>query len=80
MWWFTLVQAGQTPVSLEDFKTAITIEFVPDDPTCRAHDGLRRVKQSGSVSKYLSEFRNTTTVTLQTNKNDRAECNGIPCH
>lgn len=35
-------------------------EFIPKDHEQRARDRLRNLKQSGSVSKYLSEFRNIT--------------------
>ena len=58
VWWYTMVQSNQTPATWADFKVAITREFVPEDHVRRARDKLRKLRQTGSVSKYLSEFRN----------------------
>lgn len=58
IWWFTIVQSGNVPSSWSDFKSLVLQEFVPSDHQTRARDKLRRLKQTHSVSKYLSEFRN----------------------
>lgn len=36
----------------------VMTEFVPEDHVRRARDRLRRLKQTTSVPKYISEFRN----------------------
>lgn len=58
VWWYTLVQSNQAPGTWNDFKSAIVREFVPEDHVRSARDKLRKLRQTGSVSKYLSEFRN----------------------
>ena len=57
VWWYTMVQAGQTPESWDQFKAAMIKEF-PEDHVRRAQDRLRKLKQISSVFRYLSEFRN----------------------
>lgn len=57
-WWYTVVQSGQTPSTWEEFRIMVLNEFVPSDHVRRARDKLRRLRQTASVSKYLSEFRN----------------------
>lgn len=59
-WWFTVVRSGQIPSSWNDFKALVVNEFIPNDHERRARDKLRRLKQTLSVSKYLSECRNCT--------------------
>lgn len=61
-WWFTIVQSNQVPSSWNNFRTLLLQEFVPHDHERRARDKLRRLKQTQSVSKYLSEFRNSTLM------------------
>lgn len=46
------------PTTWDLFKAVVVKEFVPDDHVRRARDKLRKLKQTSSVSKYLSEFRN----------------------
>ena len=53
-----MVQSGLSPKTWPQFCESIHREFVPSDYVRRARDRLRRLKQTGSVSKYLSEFRN----------------------
>lgn len=57
-WWYTVIQAGRTPTTWEEFRSMILSEFVPEDHVRRARDRLRRLKQTSSVSKYIAEFRN----------------------
>lgn len=59
VWWFTLVQTNSIPTMWEDFKQLIMSEFIPSHHVRMARDKLRKLKQTHSVSKYLSEFRNT---------------------
>lgn len=58
VWWFTQIQSNIAPTTWVDFKNALTREFIPEDHIRRARDKLRRCKQGGSVSKYITEFRN----------------------
>ena len=58
VWWYTLVQSGQTPTTWNEFKAAMVEEFVPEHHVRRARERLRKLKQTHSVSKYLSDFRN----------------------
>lgn len=58
VWWFTLVQNATTPSTWQEFKQALMAEFLPEDHIRRARDRLRRVKQKGSASEYIAEFRN----------------------
>ena len=53
-----MLQSKQTPGTWAGFKVAITREFVPEDHVRRARDKLRKLKLTGTVSKYLSEFKN----------------------
>ena len=62
VWWFTLVQSNAMPTTWEDFKATLSREFVPEDHVRRAREKLRRLRQIGSVSKYLGDFRNLTLV------------------
>ena len=57
-WWFMLVQAGQAPGQWEDFKNVLRSEFVPQDSERRNRDKLRNLRQTASVSGYLTTFRN----------------------
>lgn len=58
VWRYTLVQANTVPETWPQFKAKVIAEFVPDDHVRRARDRLRKLHQTSSVSKYLSEFRN----------------------
>lgn len=58
--WFTKVRRNTIPQTWALFKQCIRAEFVPDDHIRRARDRLRKLKQTTSVSKFLSEFRNVT--------------------
>eukprot|EP00171_Calliarthron_tuberculosum_P008642 IDg8642t1 len=58
IWWYTRVQGGLLPSTWEDFCLALKNEFVPAGHVRQARDKLRRLKQSRSVSRYLSSFRN----------------------
>ena len=56
--WYTLVHTHQAPATWEDFRAAVAAEFVPHDHVRRARDKLRKLKQTTSVAKFLSDFRN----------------------
>lgn len=58
VWWYTVVQANLAPTTWDTFKAAVVSEFVPEDHVRRARDKLRKMRQTTSVSKYLSDFRN----------------------
>lgn len=60
VWWYTLVQSNTVPTTWDQFKAKVVAEFVPDDHVRRARDKMRKLQQTGSVSKYLAEFRNVT--------------------
>ena len=55
-----MVQSGLSPNTWQQFCESINRQFVPSDYVCRARDRFRRLKETGSVCKYLSEFRNIT--------------------
>lgn len=56
--WYTVVQSVRIPSTWDDFRSMVLSEFVPSDHVRRAQEKLRCLKQTASVSKYLSEFRN----------------------
>lgn len=58
VWWFTRVQGDTVPRNWTQFKDAIIQEFVPADHIRRSREKLRKLHQSTSVAKYLSDFRN----------------------
>lgn len=58
VWWFNLFSAGIIPATWNEFKAAVIREFVPSDHSKRARDRLRKLRQTKSVSRYLSDFRN----------------------
>lgn len=58
IWWYTILKAKNMPQTWEEFVVAIRKEFIPEDHERRARDALRTCKQTGSVSQYLSMFRN----------------------
>ena len=58
IWRFTLVKSNTAPTTWEQFRNDIFQEFVPSDHARRAREKLRKLKQTMTVAKYLSEFRN----------------------
>lgn len=58
VWWFTVVQSNNAPGTWVAFKESVVAEFVPPDHIRRSRDKLRKLKHTGSVSKFLAEFRN----------------------
>ena len=58
VWWYTIVQANAVPTPWDKFKEMLQKEFIPDDHVRRSRDKLRKLRQIGSVAKYLSDFRN----------------------
>lgn len=59
VWWFNIVQSVAAPTTWDNFKELVIKEFIPADHTRRAREKLRKLKQLGSVEKYVAEFRNT---------------------
>lgn len=55
-----MVQSNATPDTWDGFKNAIIKEFIPEDHSRRAREWIKRCKQTGSVYKYISAFRNVT--------------------
>lgn len=62
VWWYHLVNLQSTPTTWDSFKEALLAEFIPVDHTRRARDKLRKLKQTSSVERYLSEYRNITLM------------------
>ena len=55
------------------FKLLLTTEFIPADHTRRARDKLRKLKQVGSVDKYLSEFRNIVLMIADMHEGEKLD-------
>lgn len=53
---FTMIQENGPPETWEEFNILLKREFVPQDHLRRSRNRLRKLRQNGSVSKYLSEF------------------------
>lgn len=62
--WYTLVQSDRVPSTWKEFKNGVIAECIPEDHVRQARDCIRRLKQNGSVSKYLSEFCNLVLTIL----------------
>lgn len=73
IWWFTLVQDNRTPSTWQEFKQALLNEFLPEDHVRRARDRLRATKQKGSVSKYISEYRNVILAVPDISEGEKFE-------
>lgn len=58
VWWYTVVQSNLSPGTWIELKAAVVREFVPEDHIRRVRYKLCKLGQTGSVSKYLSDFRN----------------------
>lgn len=56
IWWYNNVSSGNVPSTWNDFKYAVSQEFIPRDHSKRARDRLRNLKQTKSVAKYLDDF------------------------
>lgn len=57
------MQGNTVPTTWDQFKGRVIADFVPDDHVRQAGDRLRKLKQTTSMSKYLSGFRsNMLTV------------------
>ncbi len=70
-WWFPLVQGPNSPSTWVSFKQAIVREFIQSDHVRRACDRLRKLQQSGSVPKYLSEIRNIALMVPDMNEGEK---------
>lgn len=58
VWWYNRVSIAAVSNTWADFKNAVIREFVPSDHAKRARDKLRKLKQTRTVVRYLSDFRN----------------------
>lgn len=56
--WYSIVQTIQEPTTWATIMDAVVKEIVSDDHTSRSRDKLRNPRQTTSVSKFLSGFRN----------------------
>lgn len=68
-----MVQANIAPSSWNAFKEALRTEFIPSDHVRRARDRLRRLRQTHSVSKYLSLFRNVALTITDMNAGEKLD-------
>lgn len=64
IWWFNLENSLSTSNSWEGFKFPIAVEFVPADHARRARDKSCKLKQEGSIKKYLSDFQNALLMII----------------
>lgn len=55
VWWDTLPEAIR-PLSWEEFKESIKLEFIPTNNAQRVRERLHVLRQTGSVAKYLAVF------------------------
>ena len=78
-WWYTLVASNGAPVVWEEFKNAVTQEFVPFDSVQRSRDKLRRLTQRFSVAAYLAEFRNVILTIPHMTEDEKVDrfCQGL---
>ena len=73
VWWFTRVQSNTVPATWAEFKGTISQEFVPADHVRRSREKFRRLKQTSSVSKYLSDFHNIVFTIPDVNEGERLD-------
>lgn len=73
IWWYHLVNCQSTTSTWPAFKKALFTECVPSDHTRRARDRLRELKQTGSVEKYLSEYRNITLMINDVSEGEKVD-------
>jgi len=73
------VISNTVPTSIDDFETALLQEFVPFDSVQRSKDKLRKHFQKGSVSSYLSQFRNISILIPNMNEGEQVDrfCQGL---
>ena len=78
-WWYTLVASNSAPTVWEEFKNAVTREFVPFDSIQRSRDKLRRLTQRFSVAAYLAEFRNIILTIPHMTEDEKVDrfCQGL---
>lgn len=58
IFWFILWQNNRTPNTWQQLKQSLMEKFLREDHVGHAIDRLRKSKQTGSESKFISEFRN----------------------
>lgn len=66
-----MVNSPGTPSSWEDFKSSLISEFIPSEHNRLGRDKLRKHKQTGSVEKYLAEYRNTILLIGDINEGEK---------
>ncbi len=60
---YSKVSSGTASNTWNEFSECIKQEFVPADYAKRTRDKPRKLRQAGSVSRYLSEFRSVVLTT-----------------
>lgn len=73
IWWYQLVNASNIPSTWDEFRAVLMTEFIPADHKRRARDKLRRLKQTSSVEKYLSEYPNSTLQIGDMNEGEKVD-------
>lgn len=73
VWWFNLINSNSSPTTWALFRESIVNEFVPADHARRARDKLRKIKQTGSVEKYLAEYRNIVLTINDMNDGEKMD-------
>eukprot|EP00171_Calliarthron_tuberculosum_P004967 IDg4967t1 len=73
IWWYTLIQGGTISTTWDGFCLALNSEFVPAGHIRMARDKLRKLKQSRSVAKYLTDFRNFLLVIPDMTEGEKLE-------
>ncbi len=58
IWWYTKVSSGTAPNTWSEYSERIKQEFVLADWAQWVRDKARKLRQTGSVPCFLSEFRN----------------------
>lgn len=66
-WEYMTVISQATPTSSDDFKVAVSTEFITFDDVRRTRDKTRKLIQHSSVPKVLNEFCNLVLTILDMN-------------
>ena len=79
VWWYTVFQSNEVPIIWVAFKEAVVKAFVPEDHIRRARDRLRKLRQTSSVWKYLSDFRNIVLTIPDVTEGEKWDkfCSGL---
>lgn len=71
VWWYTLQVANLLPGTWAEFEAAIRTEFIPEDHVRAAREQLKNCRQTESVTKYVSAFRNATLLVPDLSAGDK---------